>query len=127
MDLIFNELSLQPPLAGLVEARGAMTGIVDTLSAAVRRRTIQSLRTDSQFVGRGLTDGYTVGHWLNDGAVDRVAQRLDVPRLSAPPLEHDGAMVRLGDVAPDHQHAVVGKERHARVAHGLDARSCVLD
>jgi hypothetical protein len=76
VDLIFNELSLQPLLAGVVEAQSAMRGIVDTLSAALRRRTIQALRTDSQFLGRGLSDGYTIAHWLNDGTVDKEAKRL---------------------------------------------------
>jgi len=52
-----------------------MTGIVDTLSTGISLRRIQSLRTDSQFLGRNLTEMYTIGHWLNDGTVDKEAKR----------------------------------------------------
>lgn len=76
MDLVFNELSLQPPFDGVSEAKKAMNEIVDTLSAALRGRRIQSLRTDGKFVARSLCDGYTVGHWLIDKTVDREAKRL---------------------------------------------------
>ena len=41
------------------------------------------------------------GHATADG--------LDVPRLTAPPLEHDGAVVRLRDVGADDEHAVVAR------------------
>lgn len=76
MDLIFNELSLEPPMAARVEARAVMIELVETLATALDSRLIKALRTDSQFVLRTLCPEYTVSHWLVDGSVDREAKRL---------------------------------------------------
>lgn len=76
LEMVLNELSLQPLARSIPEARQRMSNFIETMTAATRAGTNRSLRTDENFnTGLQLAPGYLLVNWLNDHEVDREAQR----------------------------------------------------
>jgi hypothetical protein len=75
LEMVLNELSLQPPANDKVAARQRMIELVETLSTATRLGVKRVLRTHRDLKYEELGPDYLVANWMNDNGVDREARR----------------------------------------------------
>lgn len=119
LELVLNELSLQPSAPSLYAAQQGMERLVRTVIAAARHGASRAIRTHIDLNDVVLAAGYTVRQWRNDPAIDREMQRLfrslisKAPYLVDLPQQEDAALMM--DCFHDEQAAVGFK-----VAHMLD-------
>ncbi|HLG64369.1 MAG TPA: hypothetical protein VKY19_20690 [Ktedonosporobacter sp.] len=75
LEMVLNELSLQPLAKNKPEARQRMSDLIGTMIAATRAGISRSLRTHQDLRSEVLASDYLLVHWLNDQEVDREARR----------------------------------------------------
>ncbi len=74
LEMVFNELSLDPPAPNIVIAQQWMQDFIDLVRAA-QKLEIKSLRVHSGFNQAQLANNYSIAQWRNDPNVDRERQR----------------------------------------------------
>ena len=88
MEMIFNELSLDPPFDDSYLARDKIATFVRTMAVARIRGVLGPLRTPSNFCALELAPGYSIGAWFVDDTVERELKgRLRSEATKAPYLE----------------------------------------
>ena len=88
MEMIFNELSLDPPFDDSYLARDKIANFVRTMAVARIRGVLGPLRTPSNFCALELAPGYSIGAWFVDDTVERELKgRLRSEATKAPYLE----------------------------------------
>lgn len=75
LEMVLNELSLQPLADNVLTARQRMSVLVTTMSAATRSGVSKVLRTHRDLNAEELASGYPIGRWRNDYEVDRDVRR----------------------------------------------------
>lgn len=75
LEMVLNELSLQPVADDVLTARQRMLVLVTTMSAATRSGVSKVLRTHRDLNAEELASGYPVAQWRNDHEVDRDTRR----------------------------------------------------
>lgn len=75
LEMVLNELSLQPLADDVLTARQRMSVLVNTMSAATRSGVSKVLRTHRDLNAEELAPGYPIVRWRNDREVDKDAQR----------------------------------------------------
>lgn len=75
LEMVLNELSLQPLAADVLTARQHMSVLVTTMSAATKSGVSKVLRTHRDLNAEELASGYPMVRWRNDHEVDRDARR----------------------------------------------------
>lgn len=75
VEMVLNELSLQPLANDRAAARQRMIELVETLSTATKLGVKRVLRTHRDLKFEKLGPDYLVVHWMNDNSVDRDARR----------------------------------------------------
>jgi len=71
LDIVLNELSLEPPAASMYRAWPWMNSLVETLRAymSVDQAEIKTLLVTSEFMGIPLAERYTISSWCKDEQV----------------------------------------------------------
>lgn len=75
LEMVLNELSLQPLAKNKPEARQRMSDLISTMIAASRAGVNKTLRTHQDLTPEPLAPDYLLAQWLNDHEVDREARR----------------------------------------------------
>jgi hypothetical protein len=75
IEMVLNELSIQPLAEDIYVARQRISILVQTLVEATSYRVSRTLRTKDGLSTTLLTDEYTIQHWLSDSQVDTDEQR----------------------------------------------------
>src|SRR5581483_9229419 len=75
LELVLNELSLQPLAKNIPEAQQRMSDLISTMIAATRAGISRSLRAHQDLRPEQLAPDYLLVHWLNDHEVDLEARR----------------------------------------------------
>jgi hypothetical protein len=75
LEMVLNELSLQPLAKDVYDARQRMIVLVQTLVVATSSGVKRVLRTHSDIRAEELAPGYPIIKWLNDSNVDRDLRR----------------------------------------------------
>lgn len=75
LEMVLNELSLQPHAKNIPEARQRMSDLIRTMIAATRLGISRSLRTHQDLRSEQLAPDYLLVRWLNDHEVDLEARR----------------------------------------------------
>lgn len=74
LEMVFNELSFDPPATNIAIAQQRMQEFIDLVRAA-QKLEIKSLRVHSGFNQAQLANNYSIAQWRNDPNVDRERQR----------------------------------------------------
>lgn len=75
LEMVLNELSLQPVAEDVLTARRRMVELISTMSAATRSGVSRVLRTHRDLNAEELASGYPIAQWRNDHDVDRDVRR----------------------------------------------------
>jgi len=99
LEMVLNELSLQPLARDIPEARQRMSDLVSTMSTATKSGVSRSLRTPQNIKSEQIAVGYSIGRWLKDHEVDSDRQRYFMSlALRAPYLVDIGDQTVVDDV-----------------------------
>ena len=71
LEMVFNELSLQPTASSVEQARQWMTQFISLVITATKQGVSRVLRTDSDFQIAKLAPDYSLVNWRNDNEVRR--------------------------------------------------------
>lgn len=106
MEMIFNELSLDPPFGDSYLAREKIANFIRTMAVARLRGVVGPLRTPSNFCSLDLAPGYSIGAWFVDETVERELKgRLRSEVTKAPYLEElFAAFEEANDALAEVQH-----------------------
>jgi hypothetical protein len=75
LEMVLNELSLQPLAKNIPEARQRMSDLISTMIAASKSGVSRSLRTHNDLRPELLAPDYPLARWLGDLEVDKEARR----------------------------------------------------
>ena len=89
LEMVLNELSLQPLAVDTYDARQRMIALVQTMTVATRSGVKKILRTYGNFAAEELASGYPVARWLNDVGVDRDLRRFFLSVITKYPFLAD--------------------------------------
>lgn len=88
LDMVFNELSIEPPAIDVLEARQWMEGFIGTVVSATAAGINRVLRTHIDMNHTLLAPEYPMAKWRNDNSVDIETRRYFRSLISQyPPLE----------------------------------------
>lgn len=99
VEMVLNELSLQPLASDKPAARQRMVELVETLSTATKLGVKRVLRTHRDMRFEELAPDYLVVHWMNDNGVDREARRYFLNLATKAPFLVDVAEPTVEDKA----------------------------
>jgi len=101
IDLIFNDLSLQPYAGNLHETRHRMSVVMQFLAEAPKYRLGKMLRTPENFYSLELEPGYQIVHWVHDKNVDQAEHGVFLKLATTSPFLSDAGesvILRAGEV-----------------------------
>ena len=90
LDIVLNELSLEPPAPDQLTARQWMFNFIQTVRGINSQTKSQSiLRSQYDFYSTALSSNYSLRQWLNDNDVDREERRFIKSLATKAPFSED--------------------------------------
>lgn len=108
LQLILNDLSLDPPPESLHVGRQWMQGLQETAARAIERGFQEVLLVPQGFLSAPLGEGYSFSHWLDDSEVELEVRQLIQDWVSWGPFLDDLYLDECGDLVEVYYEREIG-------------------
>src|SRR5450631_4288387 len=89
LEMVLNELSLEPLASSVPQARQRMIDFLDTTRIAIKLGVKHSIRTSNDLSSLSLAPNYPLARWRNDNEVDTDTRRFFRTLLTKSPYLKD--------------------------------------